>query len=187
MYKKSLIGMTFNDLRVVAYNKETKKWICRCNCGTEIEVNTSDLKSGRRKSCGCRTTKKQQYQKLNNLYRTIKYKKEDGWGSWENFLTWALRKGYSERFSCRKKEKGLPYSKNNLVFCFKYKNKLYSFDSINKDEIKIYYNRNNDTFNIMLKYNNINLQRHNIITIEELVAEHIRMSNRYLHKKSLFE
>ena len=37
------------------------KWHCRCECGNEVDVLTSNLKSGRSKSCGCaRAVKKRQ-------------------------------------------------------------------------------------------------------------------------------
>lgn len=32
---------------------KTKKWLCRCDCGTEKEVNHYYLTSKRTTSCGC--------------------------------------------------------------------------------------------------------------------------------------
>lgn len=44
---------TYGNLTVLDYNKQTKKWICRCNiCGALTEVRSNNLKSGNTSSCG---------------------------------------------------------------------------------------------------------------------------------------
>ena len=54
-----LTGMKFNRLTVLKVDEETTKvkkrkcWLCECDCGTIKSVPTSDLKSGKVKSCGC--------------------------------------------------------------------------------------------------------------------------------------
>lgn len=52
-----LTGERFGRLVVikrVGKNKQGKSlWLCRCDCGNEIIVRGSDLKSGNTKSCGC--------------------------------------------------------------------------------------------------------------------------------------
>lgn len=55
----SIIGKKANEnslLTVIAmtnkrYKNGEKIWLCRCECGKETEVKTSDLK--KQKSCGC--------------------------------------------------------------------------------------------------------------------------------------
>lgn len=48
-----LRNKTYSNLTVLDYNKQTKKWICRCNiCGTLTEVRSNNLKSGNTSSCG---------------------------------------------------------------------------------------------------------------------------------------
>lgn len=54
---KDLTGMKFGNLTAVQRLEEKKDscylWICRCDCGKEVKVNTNSLLHGRTKSCGC--------------------------------------------------------------------------------------------------------------------------------------
>lgn len=47
-----IVGQKFNRLTVLKYLGKSK-WLCKCDCGNETIVQTSSLKSGRIKSCGC--------------------------------------------------------------------------------------------------------------------------------------
>lgn len=47
-----LTGKRYGRWLVLYYDKN-KRWICRCNCGTEISVDGSHLRRGNSKSCGC--------------------------------------------------------------------------------------------------------------------------------------
>lgn len=53
----NLVGETFNRLTVVSYlgkrNHGKHWWGCSCSCGGYIELNTSTVKNGYTKSCGC--------------------------------------------------------------------------------------------------------------------------------------
>lgn len=51
-YKIDLTGKIYGFLKVIGYNKETKKWICECKCGKLTEVKSNNLKSGNTTSCG---------------------------------------------------------------------------------------------------------------------------------------
>ena len=44
-------------IREIPGSKRGKKYLCRCECGTERKVLASSLRSGRSKSCGCSKTK----------------------------------------------------------------------------------------------------------------------------------
>ncbi len=46
-----LAGQRFGRLTVLAY--ESKRWICRCDCGVERSVVRTSLVKGRTRSCGC--------------------------------------------------------------------------------------------------------------------------------------
>lgn len=62
--KLNLIGQTFGKLTVIreAENKNHKTyWLCQCECGNYTTVQTSHLRDGNIKSCGClHQTPKQQ-------------------------------------------------------------------------------------------------------------------------------
>ena len=51
------IGQTFNRLTVLSYASTDKhgchNWNCRCQCGKEVTVKSTRLRSGDTKSCGC--------------------------------------------------------------------------------------------------------------------------------------
>lgn len=54
---KDISGNRYNRYKVLKYHGQNKHrssmWLCLCDCGTEKVVNSSDLKSGAVKSCGC--------------------------------------------------------------------------------------------------------------------------------------
>ena len=47
-----ITNQKFNRLTAIKYAGKGK-WLCRCDCGNEITVNTAHLRSGHTKSCGC--------------------------------------------------------------------------------------------------------------------------------------
>jgi hypothetical protein len=53
-----LAGQTFGRLTVLAPTTERRDkcvvWRCRCACGREVKVPSGSLRSGNRRSCGCR-------------------------------------------------------------------------------------------------------------------------------------
>ena len=55
--KRDITGMRFGRLTVIKEcdrrQKHLTRWVCKCDCGNEKEINTSDLTSGRTLSCGC--------------------------------------------------------------------------------------------------------------------------------------
>lgn len=55
---KDLTGQKFGRLTVIEYTNQRNKrgnvlWLCKCECGNIIEVSSSRLISGDKKSCGC--------------------------------------------------------------------------------------------------------------------------------------
>ena len=128
---KDLTGKKFG--RLTAISRSSNKvypsgffrtmWLCRCDCGTEVVVDTTCLSTGHTKSCGC--YQKEQTSKANKkygasnrrLYCTWKnmldrannpknhaYKLYGGrgihvcseWESFDKFVEWSLSHGYRE-------------------------------------------------------------------------------------------
>lgn len=51
-----LVGQKFGRLTVTKYlcvEKNKNIWLCKCECGNLVKVNTGNLTSGNTKSCGC--------------------------------------------------------------------------------------------------------------------------------------
>lgn len=74
MYRKSLIGLRFNQWIVVAATG-TRYWHCKCDCGVERKVCDSSLKSGLSVSCGHdRPHQVSERVRTHGLSKTIEYK-----------------------------------------------------------------------------------------------------------------
>lgn len=62
--RENLIGKQFGRLTVIGEGKGRYTsggaykctWLCKCECGKEIEVDAQHLKTGHTTSCGCKTT-----------------------------------------------------------------------------------------------------------------------------------
>lgn len=126
---ENLVGMKFGRLTVMdresPKSKKTKGlWVCKCECGNVIKVNTSALKSGNTTSCGCkrketlrqlRTKHGESDTRLYKVWSSMKnrcynakdveYKNYGGRGitvcdewkdSFVNFSQWAYENGYNK-------------------------------------------------------------------------------------------
>lgn len=51
-FERLQVIKAFNDINN-KYNSYGTKWICKCDCGKEVIVNSYDLRVGKVKSCGC--------------------------------------------------------------------------------------------------------------------------------------
>lgn len=49
-----LVGKRFGRWVVLKRVKKDRHWLCRCDCGNEVEVHGESLKAGTSTSCGCR-------------------------------------------------------------------------------------------------------------------------------------
>ncbi len=53
---KDIRGQRFSRLTIVQYAGRCRRdslWLCSCDCGSDVKVTGSNLRSGNRKSCGC--------------------------------------------------------------------------------------------------------------------------------------
>jgi len=60
-YYKDLVGMEFNAWTVLSFCehiKGTTVWLCKCKCGEERRVKSSNLHNGASKHCGCMKKRK---------------------------------------------------------------------------------------------------------------------------------
>lgn len=58
-WREDLTGQKFNMLTVIKkVSTSPVKWLCKCDCGNTIEVDTARLKGNKIKSCGCLKTVK---------------------------------------------------------------------------------------------------------------------------------
>lgn len=106
----NLLGQTFGDLCVVGKSRKRTKmgayWTCLCSCGYTCEVTASELVSGRKTHCGCKSVKNyatsditgQRFGRLTAQYST---KKRDAKG----FVIWHCQCDCGQTScGCKKKE-----------------------------------------------------------------------------------
>ena len=58
------VGDRFGKWTLIEHPHKTRKWICRCDCGTVREVRADALKAGQTLSCGCDTKRLQSEAKI---------------------------------------------------------------------------------------------------------------------------
>lgn len=62
-----ITGMVFGELTVLSRaEKEGNRsaWHCKCDCGNELTVTTHDLRTGKKKNCGCKLYVSRNYRDL---------------------------------------------------------------------------------------------------------------------------
>lgn len=137
-------GRLITIKRVIPPGESKNKWLCRCDCGNECLVRTSDLRSGRTQSCGCLKTELDHMRNrshgmsctsLHKRWRSIKdrcfnpknksYKNYGGRGitmcsewknSFESFRDWALSNGYKESLTIERRNVNGDYEPSNCLW-----------------------------------------------------------------------
>jgi len=127
-----LTGHKYNKLTVIKLHHKTQKytidgkkkghqyfWLCKCDCGNETIIPTSNLRKGLIKSCGClKYTHHLSNTRLYRIYigmktrcynsKSLSYKDYGGRGiticqewldDFMNFYNWAKDNGYSDNLS----------------------------------------------------------------------------------------
>ena len=75
-------GRVYNHLTVLNLDHShghTKYWACRCDCGTEVVVQGTNLVSGNTKSCGCHRRRR-----MSERNQTHGMAYSDEWNSWRS-------------------------------------------------------------------------------------------------------
>lgn len=150
--KVDYTGQRFHYLTVVRYispnersgcsrDKDTRNWLCKCDCGNYVRVRADQLKNDRIQSCGCMSRilsgekHKKHGMKKTRLYRiwhNMKYRCENkrakdyyrygGRGitvcdEWSNdfrpFCAWATGNGYQDGLSLDRVDNSKGYSPEN--------------------------------------------------------------------------
>lgn len=139
---KNIRGNKYGKLTVISFvdvkNKKAR-WLCKCDCGSIVEVYGIDLRSNNTRSCGClkhvhRDLGAHNLSKtrINNIYHNIKqrcnnpnsstYKDYGGRGikicnEWNNsflsFYNWAMNNGYNDELSIDRKDNNGDYCPEN--------------------------------------------------------------------------
>lgn len=110
--------------RLVAIKKSSQaldksghlKWLCRCDCGKNSTVNSSNLKSGNTKSCGC--WQKEHCRKIRKDPHT------HGLSESKEYRAW---RGMKERCTNPKTQGYKHYGGRGITVCEKWKNSFSSF------------------------------------------------------------
>ena len=134
--KIDIVGKRFGKLTVIEECKEHDKhnkivYKCLCDCGNICYKQSSPLRTGRTKSCGCLKPGKSST-KLYNIYHSMKkrcYNRHDPrferWGKrgikvcsewlddFMNFYTWAINNGYQEGLTIDRIDNDKDYSPDN--------------------------------------------------------------------------
>lgn len=142
--KRDLSGLRFGHLIVIRENGRSSqsnvKWLCKCDCGNEVSVNSSYLITKHTSSCGCFkkecstnrfTTHGQTGTHLYKIWasmiqrchdrksKSFKSYGEKGvsvcneWREFEGFYSWAINNGYKETLSIDRIDCEGNYSPNN--------------------------------------------------------------------------
>lgn len=136
-----LIVIEKSDKIIYPNGKTSVTWLCRCDCGENVIVESKSLKSGNTKSCGCfRKEHSSEKFKKHNMYGTRIYgiwaqmvqrctnKKSDSRGiyikrgikickEWrespEEFIKWSMENGYEDTLTIDRINNDKGYSPEN--------------------------------------------------------------------------
>ena len=144
---KNLINKTFNNLTVLERDYSKKQdahiyWICKCECGNIVSVRSTNLRTGKTTSCGCKKRIDISNQKFGKLIALNPTDKRSGthimWhckcdcGQEIDIDGHSLRAGLSKSCGCNKQSKGeekiekilndnkISYEKEKIFSNFKY-------------------------------------------------------------------
>ncbi|SNY19276.1 hypothetical protein SAMN06265827_10592 [Orenia metallireducens] len=120
----------------------SRRFLCKCDCGTVKEVSLTHMRNGRSKSCGCYKKKKvtkhgEGHSRLYQIWCDIKQRclnescdsyKNYGdrgitfckeWSEFKNFRKWALSNGYKNNLTIERIDVNSNYSPSNCKWITK--------------------------------------------------------------------
>lgn len=112
------LGTKFGHWMVLSYDKQHKKYLCECVCGTQSYVGVSGLKSGVSRSCGCRQKDSVGLRIQNDNFKSLKNK------IYDNYKRAALKRGYSFELTWEVFEKLIT---DNCYYCGDSPNMTYKY------------------------------------------------------------
>lgn len=95
-------GKRFGHLVVIDKGQDNRKYLCKCDCGTNVEVFTSNLYAGRTTSCGCQNSTKEYPKEMKHLrsYILRKRGKDTLCAQWRDnpkeFYNWLEKNGWEK-------------------------------------------------------------------------------------------
>ena len=159
----NIVGKKFGRLLVIEKANSLNgctRWRCLCDCGNECIVQSSSLKSGNTKSCGCYkrenakklySTVRQNDKKLYSVWNGIKQrcynknsksyhnyggrgiKMNDDWANdYKTFYEWAMKAGYKYGLEIDRIDNDGDYCESNCRFVNK------EIQANNKRNVKLY-------------------------------------------------
>ena len=85
---ENISGQKFGKLTAIKRAGKDKNgrimWLCKCDCGNLINVSTTDLRAGRRKSCGC--LKKERHNLVGQRFGKLTVIRKDTYGTHAKYL-----------------------------------------------------------------------------------------------------
>ena len=129
-----LTGMKFNRLTVESYEYTRNGcayWMCRCDCGSNVILNTQRIKSGHTKSCGC--LNKEAITKLGRGVGQVKYPKMNS-SDWKTYSRYIIQKKHNFNVSEDGIRSMMDHQKGCCLICGE------SLDHINGDTFHIDHN-----------------------------------------------
>lgn len=135
--REDLSGIHFGKLTAIKfayYHGGQCYWLCSCDCGHDVVVRASHLKSGHTASCGCQKgnkthgeSKTRLYTIWNNmrercsnpnnrsyyLYGARGIRVDPSWDDYQTFREWALSNGYKDSLTIDRINNNLGYCPSN--------------------------------------------------------------------------